>query len=63
MNKMIIMACVALGYFLLLYMIAFLSNRHYRSEDDVLWISKKQWEAIFVMWVPCLIAIAQGAKK
>ena len=63
MNKMIIMACVALGYFLLLYMIAFLSNRHYRSADDVFWISKNQWNAIFVMWAPCLIAIAQWAKK
>ena len=63
MNKMIIMACVALGYFLLLYMIAFLSNRHYRSADDVFWITKKQWNAIFVMLAPCLIAIAQGVKR
>ncbi len=48
MNKITIMACMALGWFLLLYMVAFLSNRHYRSDDDVLWISKRQWEAIFV---------------
>lgn len=63
MEKIIIMACVALGYFLLLYMIAFVSNRHYRSADDVFWISKKQWNAIFVMWAPCLLAMALGAKK
>ena len=63
MNKMIIMACVALGYFLLLYMIALISNRHYRSDEDVFWISKNQWNAIFVMWVPCLIAIAKGAER
>lgn len=50
MNKMIIMACVALGYFLLLYLVAFVSNLHYRSDEDVL-------------WVPCLIGIVLGAKK
>lgn len=63
MNKITIMACVALGWFLLLYLIAFMSNRNYRSEDDVFWITKKQWNAIFTMWVPCLFAIALGAKK
>lgn len=63
MNKIIIMACMALGWFLLLYLVAFISNRHYRSADDVFWISKEQWNAIFTLWVPCLIGIALGAKK
>jgi hypothetical protein len=58
----IIMACMAIGWFLLLYLIAYLSNFFNRHDDDVLLISKHQWRAIFILWVPCLIGIAIGAK-
>jgi hypothetical protein len=58
----IIMTCMAIGWFLLLYLIAYLSNFSNRHDDDVLLISKRQWRAIFILWVPCLIGIAIGAK-
>jgi hypothetical protein len=58
----IIMGCMALGWFLILYLIAFLSNRSDRHDDDILFITKHQWKAIFMLWVPCLIGIAIGAK-
>jgi hypothetical protein len=43
--------------FVLLYIIAFISNRHYRDNEDVLFISKRQWKAIFLLMLPTLIAI------
>jgi hypothetical protein len=43
--------------FVLLYIIAFISNRHYRDSEDVLFISKRQWKAIFMLMLPTLIAI------
>jgi hypothetical protein len=46
-------------YFFVLYLIAFFSNLHYRDKNDVLFISKSQWEAIFVLWLPILVAIAE----
>jgi hypothetical protein len=58
----IIMTCMAIGWFLLLYLIAYLSNFSNRHDDDVLLITKRQWQAIFMLWVPCLIGIAIGAK-
>lgn len=42
-------------YFLILYFVAFLSNRHNRDKDDVLWISRNQWRALFIMWVPIIV--------
>ena len=63
MNKAIIIICIALCWFLLLYLIAFLANRHYRNDEDVLWISKNQWGAIFTLWVPFLIGIALGVMR
>ena len=43
--------------FVLLYTVAFISNRHYRDSDDVLFISKTQWEAIFLLMLPTLLAL------
>lgn len=43
--------------FALLYIVAFISNRHYRSSDDVLFISKRQWDAIIIMMLPTLLAV------
>lgn len=42
-------------YFAILYIIAFFSNLKYREPDNILWISKSQWRAILVMWLPSLI--------
>ena len=43
--------------FVLLYTIAFVSNRHYRDSEDILFVSKSQWEAIFMMMLPTLLAV------
>lgn len=43
--------------FFILYVIAFISNIHYREDDDIFFISKSQWEGIFIMILPTLIAI------
>ncbi len=42
--------------FALLYVVAFISNRHCRDNDDVLFIAKMQWKAIFMMMLPTLLA-------
>ena len=57
MSRIITKICISLVLLLILYLAAFYSNRHYRDDDDILWISKNQWNAIFVMWTPFLIAI------
>ncbi len=41
----------------MLYIVAFISNRHYRHNEDVLFISKSQWKAIFLLMLPTLIAV------
>ena len=46
--------------FAVLYIIAFLCNRDYREDDDVLWVSRKQWEGIIVMMIPLLIAFLKN---
>ena len=51
--KIKVIFCI--GYFLMLYIIAFFSNLHYREDDDVLWIGRNQWKALLVMWIPSLV--------
>lgn len=34
--------------FLILYGIAFVSNIGYRENDDILWVSRSQWQAIIL---------------
>lgn len=46
---------VCLIYFVILYIIAFFSNFRYREPDDILWVSRSQWRALLVMWLPSLI--------
>lgn len=46
---------VCLIYFVILYIIAFYSNFKNREDDDILWVSKSQWRALLVMWLPSLI--------
>ena len=43
--------------FVLFYTIAFVSNRHYRDSEDILFISKSQWEGIFLLMLPTIIAV------
>lgn len=42
-------------HFLFLYLVAFISNHGYRQPDDILGISRNQWWAIIILWVPCLL--------
>ena len=48
---------IAVLYFVLLYVVAFLANYHYRDKNDILWISRHQWKAIFIMWIPVIFAM------
>jgi hypothetical protein len=43
--------------FVMLYIVAFVSNRHCRDSDNVLFVSRSQWEGIFVSMLPVLLAI------
>lgn len=43
--------------FAILYIVAFISHRHYRDSDDILFVSKSQWEAIFLLMLPTLISV------
>lgn len=46
-------------YFAILYIIAFFSNFKNRENDDILWISRSQWRALLVMWLPSLIIFSK----
>lgn len=54
---MIIRIAFLITIFAMLYIVAFISNRHYRDSEDVLFISKSQWKAIFLLMLPTLAAI------
>lgn len=43
--------------FVMLYIVSFINNRHYRDSEDILFISKSQWRAILMLMVPTLIAV------
>jgi succinate dehydrogenase hydrophobic anchor subunit len=57
MGMTIIRIAFLITIFVMLYIVAFISNRHYRDSEDVLFISKRQWKAIFLLMLPTLIAI------
>lgn len=57
MEMMIIRIAFPTTILVMLYIVAFISNRHYRDSDDVLFISKSQWKAIFLLMLPTLIAV------
>lgn len=50
-------AIIVIIYFILLYFIAFIANRNYRDKDDILFISKTQWRALIILWIPSIIAL------
>ena len=59
MGIMIIRIAFPITIFAMLYIVAYISNRHYRDSEDVLFISKSQWEAIFLLMLPTLIAVCK----
>lgn len=56
MGTMIIRIAFPITIFIMLYIVAFISNRHYRDSDDVLFVSRSQWEGIFLLMIPTLLA-------
>lgn len=57
MGMMIIKIAFLMIIFVMLYIVAFVSNRHYRDSEDVLFISKSQWKAILLLILPTLITV------
>ena len=57
MEMMIIRIAFPTTILVMLYIVAFISNRHYRDSDDVVFISKSQWKAIFLLMLPTLLAV------
>lgn len=47
------------AYFLVLYLIAYFANKDYREDDDILFVSKSQWSAIFAIWLPSLLVLVK----
>ena len=56
MGTMIIRIAFPITIFIMLYIVAFISNRHYRDSDNVLFISRTQREGIFLLMIPTLLA-------
>lgn len=56
MGITIIRIAFPITIFVILYIVAFISNRHYRDSEDVLFISRSQWEGIFLLMIPTLLA-------
>lgn len=46
---------ITLIYFLILYIVALVSNFGYWEEDDILFVSRRQWKALLIMWLPALV--------
>lgn len=46
---------ITLIYFLILYIVALVSNWGYWEEDDILFVSRRQWKALLIMWLPALV--------
>lgn len=57
MGITIIKIAFPITIFAMLYIVAFISNRHFRDSEDVLLISKNQWKAIFMLMLPTLLAV------
>lgn len=57
MGMTIIRIAFPITIFAMLYIVAYINNRHYRDSEDILFISKSQWEAIFLLILPTLLAV------
>lgn len=58
--KMIIRIAFLITIFVMLYIVAFINNRHYRENDDILFVSRSQWKGIFLLMLLILIAILKS---
>lgn len=52
MIKYKIMLCVM--YFIILYVIAWISTRDIKEDDVILGLNKSQWRALLILWIPVL---------
>ena len=53
---------VAVVYFLILYLVAVAASWNYKWEEDefhFLGASGTQWEAVFLLWLPIIAALAE----
>ena len=57
METIVIRIVFPIIIFAILYIVAFINNIHYRSDEDFLFISETQWNAIFMLMMPTLVAI------
>jgi hypothetical protein len=53
------LGCIVI-YFAILYLVAWFANRNYRDKDDILGISKLQWRAIMLIWLPSIVVIIKS---
>lgn len=53
------LACIII-YFIILYLVAWIANRNYRDKDDFLGISRLQWRAIMLIWLPSIVVIIKS---
>lgn len=53
---------VAIVFLFILYITARIAARDIREEDAILGVNRKQWEAILIMWLCLLIALAQQGR-
>lgn len=56
-RRLILKIIYLIVIFVLLYTIAFVSNRNYRNSEDILFISKSQWKGIFLLMLPTMIVV------
>ena len=42
-------------YFIILYIFGFISNYKWREAEDILYLNRQQWGALFLMWLPVFI--------
>lgn len=54
---MLINAVFILVEFILLYVVAFICNKDYRSSEDYLFISPRQWDAISMFMITTIAAL------
>ena len=54
---MLIKAIFILVEFILLYVVAFICNKGYRSTEDFLFIGPKQWDAIIMFMLVTIAAL------
>lgn len=41
-------------YFIILYVIAWISTRDIKEDDVILGLNKSQWRALLILWIPVL---------